>query len=87
MPVTSSWTLPSSMRTRFPIRTSSGRPSYVVDASCTLPGMSSVVMVNSSPATSRTGPSGKTPQAYLRSLEVGEDAHGAARRLRARPTR
>ena len=54
-------TLPSSMSSRSPGRTSPGRPSYVVPTSCTSPGTSSVVMVNVAPLTRSTGPDANVP--------------------------
>ncbi len=58
---TSRQTRPSSIRIRKPGWTSPGNPAYVVDASTLLPGTSSVVIVNSAPATNVTGPLASRP--------------------------
>ena len=62
---TLSSTLPSLMRTWSPRETSPGRPLYVVPQIVLSPGTSSVVMVNSSPRTSSTGPSAKVSRRIL----------------------
>ena len=59
--VTRSSIRPSSTRTRSPGWTSFGRPSCVVDTMVASPGTFSVVTMNSSPGSRRTGPSAKVP--------------------------
>ncbi len=63
--VTRSSTLPSLIRTWSPLETSPGSPLYVVPQIVLSPGTSSVVMVNSSPRSSSTGPSANVSRRIL----------------------
>ena len=60
--VTSSRTLPSSMRTWSPSPTSPGSPSYVVEQIFASPGTSRVVIVKAWPSSSSTGPAATLPR-------------------------
>jgi hypothetical protein len=62
---TRSMTLPSSMSTMSPGATSPGSPSYVVVAIVAFPGTDRVVIVNSCPVSSSTGPAATRPSRIL----------------------
>jgi hypothetical protein len=63
--VTSSRTLPSSMRIWSPVATSPGRPSYVVEQTSASPGTSRVVIVKAAPSSSFSGPAATLPSRIL----------------------